>query len=458
MIQVLAQGLVLLLAAPAASAQTPAPPPETVEESYKVYTEAPRLFLRPQRLRLLRRERERKSLRWEPFRTLMAGGARMPEPGFAWALYGIVTGEPEPTRKAIEWAAAANGSVRDVALVYDWCRPAMTPAQAKAIEGKLARAAQSADPKVTSARDRVLAAIAVADANPELSEKTLKRVAREWWPAVARDLEAGKPAVTRNDTYALFELLHAFRDNLNVDLRTGAPHFFKALPADYLLCNYPPPYPAAENEYRIPAFPGPAEPDPDKAALARAAGLAMVAYDNNATESQFLQGWLLQDRFLMRGPLGIAYEFMWANPYQPGLPYFRFPLTHHDPRDGHLFIRSSWEEDALWFGVVEGQMQLFSDGKMTLLNPKLNQAPIEMGSSMVVVGAPPVRFNVETGEEPGTAFVVGLKPRTRYNIEVDDEELSDGVTDSAGTLPLPVAPGSRAGVRIVETATVKGSQ
>src|SRR3954454_2618570 len=34
-------------------------------DGYKVYTEAPRLLLRPARLKLLRREKERQSLRWE---------------------------------------------------------------------------------------------------------------------------------------------------------------------------------------------------------------------------------------------------------------------------------------------------------------------------------------------------------------------------------------------------------
>ena len=54
----------------------------------------------------------------------------------------------------------------------------------------------------------------------------------------------------------------------------------------------------------------------------------------------------MQDRFLMRGALGILYEFMWANPYQPGLSYFQMPLVYHDADSGHVFARSSWDEDA----------------------------------------------------------------------------------------------------------------
>ena len=51
------------------------------------------------------------------------------------------------------------------------------------------------------------------------------------------------------------------------------------------------------------------EPDLAEAAMARAAGLALVAFDSNAAETQYLQGWLMQDRFMMRDALGAVYEF-----------------------------------------------------------------------------------------------------------------------------------------------------
>jgi hypothetical protein len=56
---------------------------QTTDDPVAVFTEHPRLFLRAQRLRLLKRERERASPRWQQFETLVAGGAPMPEPGFA---------------------------------------------------------------------------------------------------------------------------------------------------------------------------------------------------------------------------------------------------------------------------------------------------------------------------------------------------------------------------------------
>src|ERR1700752_4709298 len=60
-----------------------------------VSTNHPRLLLPPARLRLLRRERERTSLRWQQFHLFLAGHAAMPENGFAKALYYQVAGDAE---------------------------------------------------------------------------------------------------------------------------------------------------------------------------------------------------------------------------------------------------------------------------------------------------------------------------------------------------------------------------
>src|SRR3954466_7144245 len=59
---------------------------QTAPDGFRVYTEAPRLFLRPSRLKLLRRERERRSLRWDQFELLWNGGAEFPEFGWTAAL------------------------------------------------------------------------------------------------------------------------------------------------------------------------------------------------------------------------------------------------------------------------------------------------------------------------------------------------------------------------------------
>ena len=74
------------------------------DEDFHVYRDALRLLLTPQRLRLLQRERERQSPRWEQLDALMSGGVAMPEPGFAWALYYQVTRQPNAAKQAIDWA------------------------------------------------------------------------------------------------------------------------------------------------------------------------------------------------------------------------------------------------------------------------------------------------------------------------------------------------------------------
>src|SRR3954463_13168863 len=73
-------GATALLPALRAAGQTAGP------ESFRAYTDAPRLFLRAARLRLLRRERDRRSLRWDQFEALWGGGAEFPEFGYAAAL------------------------------------------------------------------------------------------------------------------------------------------------------------------------------------------------------------------------------------------------------------------------------------------------------------------------------------------------------------------------------------
>jgi hypothetical protein len=94
--------LLAALACLPADAQTPA----ATEDPVAVATEHPRLFLRPQRLRLLRRERERSSMRWQQFAALVTGNAPLTELGFAEALYYPVAGDATVAKEAIAFAVA----------------------------------------------------------------------------------------------------------------------------------------------------------------------------------------------------------------------------------------------------------------------------------------------------------------------------------------------------------------
>jgi hypothetical protein len=423
-------------------------------DEFRVYTDAPRLLLTPQRLRLLQRERQRDSLRWNVLDALISGGASLPEPGFAWALYYRTTGVVSWGAKAVDWALSANATdLRQLALVYDWCGPAMSAGQSTSLAAKLQRGLSStgANLDVSQQRSRVFAAIALADRLPDRGESVLKPIIEQWWRTdVAKKLRAGTPAIPREQTYALMELLHAVRDSLNVDLREGAPDYFKALPTDHLEGHYPAPYPAPENQYHIPIYVRDGEPDLNDAALSRAAEFAMVAYDSNALENQYLQGWLIQDRFLMRGGFGIPYEFLWANPYQPGLSYFHMPLVYHDELTGHFFARTSWDEDATWLGYFDGHLQVFRDGKIESLKAGAVTEPVHVGEAVILsaLAKDATRFRADSE----AVFVLNLAPHARYDVEIDDQELREAGTDSGGTLVIALPEGIETGIRMKRRA------
>ncbi len=427
---------------------------QTTDEEFRVYKEHPRLFLSAQKLRLLKRERERQSVRWQQFETLAKGTAQMPEPGFAGALYFAISGDNAQGRRAVEWALGPGRDLRQLAIVYDWCQPLLSAEQSKALEAKIRQLIGTAPPATQDLpawRDRVLAGIATADENQHGEEKLLRQVVEQWWRGeMAPRLTEGRASVAFADVYALVEILHAVRDNLKIELPEAAPEYFRELPKFQILGSYPAPLADAGTDYWIPMYKESGQPDLQRAALARAAGLSLVSYDNNALENQYLQGWLMQDRFMLRSAFGAPYEFLWANPYQPGLSYVQLPLLFHDAKSGALFVRSSWEDDAVWFGLYDGEAQLFQDGHITVLDRSgagsVHAKPFKLGAAAVVPGANPVQFSTDAA----TALVVGLKADRKYDVEIDDQELREVETDSAGTLVIENAGARMTGVRIIE--------
>ena len=418
------------------------------DEDYHVYTDAPRLILTKQRLRLLQRERERQSMRWQQFDALVSGGAPMPEPGFAWALYYQVAKNDAAGRKAVDWALGPAKDLSQLALIFDWCGPVMTKAQSDQLAGKIG-ALVDANPggDAVHQRDRAFAAIALADHLTDHGEKILADIVNQWWRGdIVKKIEAGQPAIPREQVYAFYELMHAIRDNLKIDMREAALTYFHSLPIDHLCGHYPAPFQAPENDFRIPVFVHEGEPDLTQAAMFRAAEMSMVAYDDNALESQFLQGWLMQDRFMMRGALGAVYEFLWANPYQPGLSYFHVPLVFHDASTGHVFARSSWDEDATWIGYFDGHLQLFKDGQAQTLRAGASTKPVHIGDALLLSAENRDAWRFRANAE--AVFVLNLAARSHYDVEIDDEELEDVETDTGGTLVLSFPEGADSGVRV----------
>jgi hypothetical protein len=421
------------------------------EDDFHVYRDAPRLLLTPQRLRLLQRERERQSPRWEQFDSLISGGAPMSEPGFAWALHYQVARQAASAKQAIDWALAdatdAAANLRQLALVFDWCAPAMTPAQSDRLAARIERLLAIPAKDIAGQNARVFAAIALADRLRDQGNAVLSEVVRKWWRGqIVLQLAQGQPALPREQRYALYEMLHALRDNVRIDLRESAAGYFKDLALAHLTGHYPAPFAAPENEFLVPVYLHDGNPDPAEAALSRAAGLAMVAYDTNALDSQLLQGWLMRDRFLMRGSLGAVYEFLWANPYQPGLNYDHVPLVFHEPLTGEIFARTSWDEDATWIGYFEGRLQLFQKGRLQTLRAGAAVQPLQVGTATITSAT--VRDAAKLRMENQTLFVLGLAPRSEYSVEIDDQELEFLGTDAGGTLQISGSSDAGAGVRI----------
>ena len=205
--------------------------------------------------------------------------------------------------------------------------------------------------------------------------RELERTIRQWWTGkIAPAIKAGGNPIARDDAYALYELLHAVQDNVKIDLRESNRRILQRVSHRASVELLSGAYPAPENDFYIGAEHTPREPDLKLAALSRAAELAMVAYDANAPDTQVLQGWLMHDKYLMRGAFGTPYEFLWANPYQPGLSYYHVPLVFYAPERGRLFIRSSWDDAAEWFGVFDGVMQVFADGSVKVMNTAADRA------------------------------------------------------------------------------------
>lgn len=338
----------------------------------------------------------------------------MPETAFAYALHFQVTGDQADAKTA----AAAARDLRSLALAYDWL-----PDQRAEIEPRLKAATANAPSTVEGMRSRVFAAVVLGD------EATLEKIVKEWWrKQIAPTLKSGQRVFTHAEVYPLMELMHAIRDNLNIDLRDDARAYFKNFAVSRILSYYPPTFPAPENDFHIPFGP----PDLKIAALTRAAEFSLVAYDNNSTETQFVQGWLMHDRFVMRGTFGAPYEFLWANPYQPGLSYDHLPTHFHDALSGRLFMRSSWDEDATWLGYIDGKAEVLREGKPQAL--QVNKTLI-IGQSVITPAKSPMRFEV-TPDEPKHWYVLGWKPKEAVEIEADDEELDEKVADRGGILAL----------------------
>ena len=157
------------------------------------------------------------------------------------------------------------------------------------------------------------------------------------------------------------------------------------------------------------------------------AALALVALDPNLENSQFLQGWAMEDRQTLREGPGVAYEFLWADPYLPGIAYQNMdPWIYNS--DGLLFARESWEPNACWISV-------------SARGPSNENCPSSSGQTrsfgtltLEKVGA--VCTNLAPRKSNESAILWGLKPNSQLTLETENGK-SSVAADRAGMWSVP---------------------
>lgn len=347
--------------------------------------DAPKLLLSPERIKRLDRDRTRQTERWQNLQDQVKADPHSPQRGMELALAAFVSNSPELAAQAIQWARNNPQETRQVALVLDWCGGKLTPAQREEIVGAAwreyeKRAVGEIDP--LRYRDGLMLKAERDQEFPDVSR---------WWNGVLPHLKrADRNWLTDPaQLYALCEIFDVVRQNSRTDLRTDDTTLFQSLPMEYLLSLHP-------QEVESPAW------------QARTAALALVAIDPNLAGAQFLQGWLLEDPQVMRSGPGVAYEFLWANPYLPGVSYYNLDPWSYNQDASLLYARTSWEPDACWLritaaGVAEQncppdwKRKPFTAGRLTLLPfsggcidlPKKEPLTDSRGPSTVLWGLAP---------------------------------------------------------------------
>jgi len=423
------------------------------QAGYKVYTSHPRIWLHADRVRRLKKDVERHSERWARLQRLITEQAAFPEEPLVQALRYQAAGDDDAGRLSIEWAvtqAAGAGfdnaaDLRLGAIVYDWCFPLIEDGQEAALARALGEGAGKIAARDTSdlaaVRSALLAAVAVAgdwEQSPTVAQQIFEK---HWEPKILPDLKSGEFLGRPQDLVALLEMMHVSRYNLEKDLWQQAPEVFTPLPVVIMLGEYPEPVQTPEGLFRRSARSTTA-PRADPAVdgmQQRIAEMMMVDYENSSASYQFLQGWLRHDLFTLSTPLSAPYEFIWLNPYLPGLSYFSAPTVVHDTVRGRLFARRGWQEEDLWLGYLDGQLQIVADGQVNVIKPGDQQPPMVFADTAVVLARLPMRFQVEV-PDGNAIYVVGLKEGETYGVKVNKAPFQNMEAGRGGILVLDNRP------------------
>ena len=404
------------------------------QADYRVYIDHPRLFLDGDRLRRLKRDAERETPRWLRLNELLKAGAPLEDKPATQALLWRLTGDERAAQSAVEWAlqAAATGfagpgELRQGALVFDWTQDRLDDSQRQSIVKGLAAGAENATAlagsDVERVRDGMVAAVAAAG-HWDGSEPALgKLLTNQWEREILPLLGGGELTDKGAELVAVLEICHVVRHNLERDLWEEAPDVFHSLPMARILSYLPETKTSDEGRLRRRAT---ADDSTRDLALGRVAEMLLVAYEIGVRDFQFLQGWLRNDSFTLTGPLGAFYEFLWINPYVPGLSPTSGPSAAYDRVRGRVFARESWEDGALWLGWYDGKLIARENGRERRVEPGKEPVAFLLPDAAIVLAgaAGKVDITVDQGRQPFGPFVwiVGMAEGLQYPIKVGKAE------------------------------------
>ena len=211
-----------------------------------------------------------------------------------------------------------------------------------------------------------------------------------------------------------------------------------------MLQYYPDPLQTEEGLFRRPAVASTMELDVVReSSLRRIAEMLLVGYETGWDEYRYLQGWLRHDAFSLNTPLGAVYEFLWVNPYLPGLSFFSAPAFSQDELRGRLFVRAGWQDEDMWAGYIDGEFQIHADGERHIIPREANQAPLVFSDTIVVFGALPLSFRVKAPEGM-RIFIAGLGDAQAYRVKINRKPSEIFAAGRGGILLLenpPETPG-----------------
>jgi hypothetical protein len=385
-----------------------------------------KLLLTAQQLKRLGRERTRKTERWANFENRVNGSPDSPERGFELALYYAITHDDKAGSAAAQWALDHPGEARQVALVADWCADKFAEPQRRQLLTAAVRA-QIGPGAVHSVvgldplhyRDLLFLQAVLGPSFPTSYET--------WWNSVVDPLARrdGNWLSDPEQIYALCEILEVVRENTRIDLRAEHLAAFQNLPSEYLLSLHP-------RQLEKPTW------------QMRVAALALIGIDPNLASAQYVQGWAMEDPRVIREGPGVAYEFLWADPYLPGLSFYNLDPWAYDPDAGLLYARTSWEPDSCWIRISAAVTKPQQTGAVADENCATGwrEKPFEAGHLTLLpfqagcLDVPKVPKPLAANAPVYLAW--GLKPNTKVTFADAKKKTNAIQADRSGMLRIPM--------------------